>query len=197
MDDAALIKAGEILSAHYFTAFDGVAGDLASDGVPPTPFEQANIPSVLRRVTLCVIRLRDGSPVMGEAICPEGQKYDEEKAREFAFRHALTKANCASKVSALIRSTQDDGRSLETSESEARPPESQGELAPHQQRIILERNQLFDRLQKLHTFMWSSQWFDLSPDEQKDLTDQHSAMVAYSYALQRRIARFLAANGHR
>lgn len=63
--------------------------------------------------------------------------------------------------------------------------------APHQQRVIDEKTQLADRLEKLKAFIASNPLFeDLAEIEQDALRDQADAMQTYLDILVDRISRF-------
>lgn len=55
----------EIESEHYFTAWDGVMGELASDGVLPTVYENDTTAPCLQRTMFCVLTLNNGMRVEG------------------------------------------------------------------------------------------------------------------------------------
>ncbi len=81
-----------ISSAHYFTARQGVLGELASDGVPATAYEQANAaPPALSLLTFCVLVLRNGFTVTGESACASPENFDAELGRKIAHANAVTK----------------------------------------------------------------------------------------------------------
>lgn len=77
-----------IVSAHYFTAAEGVLGELTSDGVLPTPFEKANIPEALKLLTFCVLVLRNGFTVVGKSACASPENFDREVGERVARDNA-------------------------------------------------------------------------------------------------------------
>lgn len=81
----------EIVSEHYFTAADGVTGELASDGAPPTPYERANLPETLRLLTFCVLVLKNGIKVTGESACVSAANFNAEIGRQIARKNAVEK----------------------------------------------------------------------------------------------------------
>lgn len=80
-----------IVSEHYFTAADGVMGELASDGVDPTPYEKANCPAQLKLLTFCVLVLRNGFTVTGESACASPENFNAEIGRRIARENAVAK----------------------------------------------------------------------------------------------------------
>jgi hypothetical protein len=80
-----------IVSAHYFTAFDGVMGELVSDGVRPTTYEQENCPVSLKLLTFCVLVLRNGFTVVGESACASPENFDAEVGQRAALAAAKNK----------------------------------------------------------------------------------------------------------
>jgi hypothetical protein len=82
----------EIASEHYFTARDGVLGEIASDGVPATVYERANAaPAALGLLTFCVLVLRNGFTVTGESACASPENFDAEIGRKIAREKAIEK----------------------------------------------------------------------------------------------------------
>lgn len=79
----------EIASEHYFTAADGVLGELASDGVLPTPYERENLPTTLKLLTICVLILKNGIKVIGHSSCVRPEIFDAEIGRQCARRMAI------------------------------------------------------------------------------------------------------------
>lgn len=63
-------------------------------------------------------------------------------------------------------------------------------LAPHQQRVVEERNELVDKICKLRAFILGELFPNLDKNEQGRLTCQLAIMAAYQEVLQARIAHF-------
>ena len=65
------------------------------------------------------------------------------------------------------------------------------ELAPHQQRVVQERDDLNEKIEKLTVFIEDSPIFRALPDiDAEHLIGQRGAMLLYKEYLDRRIARF-------
>lgn len=79
----------EIESEHYFTAADGVLGELASDGVLPTPYERENLPTTLKLLTFCVLVLKNGFTVTGKSACASPDNFNAEIGRKIARENAI------------------------------------------------------------------------------------------------------------
>lgn len=63
-------------------------------------------------------------------------------------------------------------------------------IPPHVQRMMVERDELKDKIIKLDKFIGSNRiFFTLSKEEQKDMNDQLISMITYLDCLERRIAR--------
>ena len=83
------IKAN-IVSEHYFTASDGVAGEasrrhgmlVSGDTTPP---------AALGLLTFCVLVLRNGFTVTGESACASPENFDAEIGRRLAREQAVNK----------------------------------------------------------------------------------------------------------
>ena len=63
-------------------------------------------------------------------------------------------------------------------------------IPPHVQRMMIERNELKDKVLKLDKFIATNRiFFTLSNEEQKDMRDQLVSMITYLDCLEKRIAR--------
>ena len=81
-------------SAHYFTAADGYAGNLAmSEDFSSLPEEERIIdpPDHLNLLTFCVITLKNGFTVTGESACASPENFDEAIGRNIAYENAREK----------------------------------------------------------------------------------------------------------
>lgn len=67
---------------------------------------------------------------------------------------------------------------------------SNQQFAPHQQRVVDEKNDLDDKLSKLSAFFDNPIFGKLAVDEKQRLVRQEAAMDAYSKVLGERIAAF-------
>lgn len=63
------------------------------------------------------------------------------------------------------------------------------ELETWKSRLITERDELFDRLTKLKSFLFSEKFMKLSEDDRNDMTYQYSCMLGYLVHLQNRMER--------
>jgi glycerol-3-phosphate O-acyltransferase len=63
-------------------------------------------------------------------------------------------------------------------------------MAPHQQRVVTEREELVHKLDKLTEFLKGDLFRSLSTDEQERLQRQHRIMTEYSSVLAERINHF-------
>ena len=63
-------------------------------------------------------------------------------------------------------------------------------MAPHQERVVNEKTQLDERLEKLKAFSLTPVFDNLPSDEKSRLTEQEGYMRSYSDVLGRRIAAF-------
>lgn len=79
--------------------------------------------------------------------------------------------------------------------SSAKSPVEEGDsdasaIPPHVQRMMIERDELKDKVLKLDKFIGSNRIFVTLPEEErKDMTDQLTSMIVYLDCLERRIAR--------
>lgn len=63
-------------------------------------------------------------------------------------------------------------------------------MAPHQERVVIEKQELDEKIEKLAAFRGGHLFASLPADEQERLVRQHSCMVEYSGILGERIAAF-------
>lgn len=83
--------AANIISEHYFTAAEGVAGEaslrhgvlVVGDVAPP--------PAALGLLTFCVLVLRNGFTVTGESACASPENFDAQIGRSIARENAVQK----------------------------------------------------------------------------------------------------------
>lgn len=76
---------GVIVSEHYFTAGDGIAG---------VCFRQVSTlhsPQALELLTFCVLVLRNGFTVTGESACASPENFDAEIGQKIARENAVNK----------------------------------------------------------------------------------------------------------
>ena len=71
-----------IASEHYFTAAQGVIGNVDEDG---------DIPESLNLLTFCVLVLRNGFTVTGESACASPENFNAEIGRKIARQNAVAK----------------------------------------------------------------------------------------------------------
>lgn len=63
-------------------------------------------------------------------------------------------------------------------------------MAPHEQRVVAEYDELFEKANKLGDFIGNDIYDKLDEEDQKLLLDQLSAMTEYILILEKRIKRF-------
>ena len=69
-----------IASEYYFTAADGVVGNIDEEGDILLPLEL---------LTFCVLVLKNGFTVTGESTCASPENFDAEKGRKIARKNAI------------------------------------------------------------------------------------------------------------
>ena len=87
-----------IASEWYFTADDGVTGDIAAlvivgnpDAMLEIVSKGADLPDVLSLLTFCVLVLRNGFTVTGESACASPENFNAEIGRKVARQNAINK----------------------------------------------------------------------------------------------------------
>lgn len=90
---AARVTPERIRAEHYFTAFDGRSGTLASGtyaGKEVPVAGDADLES-LKLLTFCVLVLENGFIVTGESACASPENFDPEIGRKIARQNAVAK----------------------------------------------------------------------------------------------------------
>lgn len=77
-----------IASEHYFTAGQGVSGEVSSRDEQPCQFCYE---SSLDLLTFCVLVLKNGFTVTGESACASPENFDAELGRKIARQNAVNK----------------------------------------------------------------------------------------------------------
>ena len=77
----------EIVSAHFFTAYQGAKAELQSDGVAANAYEEIGM-QPLKLLTFCVLVLRNGFTVHGVSACASPENYNEEIGQRIARENA-------------------------------------------------------------------------------------------------------------
>ena len=77
-----------IASEHYFTAGQGVSGEVSSRDEQPCQFCHE---SSLDLLTFCVLVLKNGFTVTGESACASPENFDAEIGRKIARENAINK----------------------------------------------------------------------------------------------------------
>ena len=77
----------EIASEHYFTAAQGMRAAFEDFGLPALDLQY----EPLKRLTFCVLVLKNGFTVTGESACASPVNFDEEIGRKIARQNAVNK----------------------------------------------------------------------------------------------------------
>lgn len=133
------------------------------------------------QLTVCCLTLRNGFTVTGESACASPANFDAEIGERVAL------ANATNKIWAL------EGYLLKERlfqmQQPAQTPEADT-MPPHQRRVINERAEVEDRLDKLTAFLTTPTFEALPVEEQDRLVRQSGVMVQLSDVLAERIAAF-------
>lgn len=82
--------AAEILTVHYMTAYDGLAGQMESRMAADVTFgRSAEFVEAFNRVMICVMRLKNGMMVVGSACRAYTTPDDQEIARAASYNAAF------------------------------------------------------------------------------------------------------------
>ena len=82
-----------IVSEHYFTAYDGRHGAISNGSYVGREVPKANDDDLvsLELLTFCVLILRNGFTVTGESACASPENFDAEVGRKIARTNAVDK----------------------------------------------------------------------------------------------------------
>lgn len=82
-----------IVSEHYFTAYDGRRGAIEHETYNgrEVPVAEDKDLDPLRLLTFCVLVLRNGFTVTGESACASPENFDAEIGRKIARENAINK----------------------------------------------------------------------------------------------------------
>ena len=174
-----------IASAHYFTAKDGVIGDLFTSGLIDDP-DGHDLPQSLGLLTFCVLTLRNGFTVTGESACASPENFNAEIGRNIARQNAVQK------IWPLMGYALKQQLYLAAYEPPAPGAAHAGysTMQPHQQRVVDEKAELDERLAKLVAFTKTPIFEGLDIAERDRLDQQAATMTMYSDILGDRIAAF-------
>ena len=125
-------------------------------------------------LTVCVLTLENGFTVTGESACASPENYNEELGNKIARRNAFDKI--WSLEGYLLK---------ENLFEETRTPRFS-----FQDRVVAEREELAEKLEKLEAFENGEVFGTLPESERTDLISQICAMSSYKAVLDRRISRF-------
>ena len=191
------IKAN-IASEHYFTAEQGAHASFQDgEGDPP------HYGGPLSSLTFCVLVLQNGFTVTGKSACASPENFDAEIGKKIAREDAIQQmwplmgyalkeqlhANAPKQEARETRAAFFDASVVvKPNQVEASVPAA---MPPHQQRVLDEKRDLDEKLNKLGAFISGNPVFKGLPfTEQADLIAQRDAMEQYSCILADRIARF-------
>lgn len=82
------------------------------------------------------------------------------------------------------------GIAISNEEARVKPHKEEPAMQPHQERVVQEKAELSEKVDKLETFIGGSIYASLPPAEQSRLTRQHLIMQLYEQVLSERIAAF-------
>lgn len=167
-----------ITSEHYFTAAQGALGFACNkdwfDGLDGPFGEPGRERGALDLLTFCVLVLRNGFTVTGESACASPENFNAEIGRKVA------RANAVAKVWPLM------GYELKCRLANTPPV---APAAGFRERLLIEKDQLDERLTKLGAFIDTPAFRALPGPEQSDLRSQHVSMQDYTFLLGRRLMR--------
>ncbi len=195
-----------IASEHYFTAADGMAGQV-DDGKAGDVL--ASLPESLKLLTFCVLVLKNGFTVTGKSACASPENFDANIGRKVAFDDAF---NQIWPLEGYLLKQQLHERAVFDASPKTgtrQPPVDNDHVAPggeqfseatiaynarpeHQQRVITERDELAKKINKLSAFLISPTYQVLPDEEQRRLSDQVHVMHLYRILLSQRIDAFTA-----
>ena len=174
-DVAPRITAAEItaniVSEHYFTAAQGVAGrNQCAEDADDVIWLTTSSP--LHLLTFCVLVLKNGFTVTGESACASPENFNAEIGRRIARQNAVEKIwllmgyELKSRLAAVAQSSD------------------------YQDRLRAEFAYLNGKIERMGQFFDTDQFRRLPAAEQERLSTQRNAMNDYAAVLRERIAAF-------
>lgn len=79
-----------IASEYYFTAAEGVSG-AAIDAAKGDAVLTVTMPKELQTITFCILTLKNGDAVTGEAFCADPSRFVREEGQRYAREAAVSK----------------------------------------------------------------------------------------------------------
>ncbi|MCZ0752576.1 Gp49 family protein [Aeromonas enteropelogenes] len=171
-----------IASEHYFTAADGVSGELHSHVSAKHPIVDCRgIPAPLSLLTFCVLTLENGFTVTGESACASPENFDAEIGRKIARDNAINKVWMLEGYLLKQRLHEEKPVSVQLSVNACQSALS------HVDRMRQEHCELCDRLNKLDAFINTSNFKALHISERNRMLHQLELMEGYYKVLGDRI----------
>lgn len=184
-----------IASEYYFTAANGVMGaDVAKVAIEANGKIESHIfddcqETALHLLTICVLVLQNGFTVMGKSACASPENFDANIGRKVARDDAISQVWPLEGY--LLKQHLHDQANLAPGGAPADAPASS--MPAHQQRVVIERDELAAKITKLQAFFDTPTYKRLADEEQGRLADQVAAMRSYCAILNARIEAFPAA----
>lgn len=198
-----------IASEHYFTAAEGRDGAINNENYAgrERPAENDSDLAPLALLTFCVLVLKNGFTVTGKSACASPENFDANIGRKVAFDDAF---NQIWPLEGYLLKQQLHQRAVFDASPKTgggQPPVDNEHVAPgceqfsaetiaanarpaHQQRVIMERDELADKITKLAAFLPTPTYQRLGDEEQTRLANQLDAMRLYCAVLNQRIDAF-------
>lgn len=137
-------------------------------------------------VTICSLTLYNGYSVRGESACVDTSNFNKEIGRQLAYKDAFKKiwALEGYRLAEAIYREATEGKLADT---RVMPPSEPQAESSYIQRMMVERAQLTERVEKLAAFLQTPTFKGLDSDERTRMKLQHGFMTGYLEVLQERI----------
>lgn len=177
----------DVFQKYYYKLSD-VNGDKISDKDVRYFIKKIDNVKVGTKTTNTTLTCLTGFEVNGQFSCDKSEDFDINVGTNYAGIKASNKIwKCLDFVLQWAKyglNKDDDQIPVEDVDTTATS------IPPHVQRMMIERNELKDKVTKLDKFIGSNRIFvTLSEEERKDMIDQLTSMIVYLDCLERRIAR--------
>lgn len=177
----------DVFEKYYYKLAD-VNGDKISDKDVKGFVKKIDNVKVGTKTTNTTLTCLTGFEVHGQASCVKAEDFDINVGANYAQIKAEDKIweglGFVLQWAKYGLNKDDDQTPVEDVDTTATS------IPPHVQRMIIERNELKDKVTKLDKFIGSNRIFvTLSEEERKDMTDQLTSMIVYLDCLERRISR--------
>lgn len=177
----------DVFEKYYYMITDDNASKINKQDVENF-IENVDVTTIGKKTTVVNAHLLSGFDTVRHSSCVSPENYSEELGKEYAMEEVIN--DTWGHLGFVLQWAKyglignNDKPPVEDDDTTATS------IPPHVQRMMIERNELKDKVLKLDKFIGSNRiFFTLSEEEQKDMRGQLTSMIAYLDCIERRINR--------